>query len=142
MLAQNFLRYDGADAVPGQIHGYLSSNFKELRNLDKHDLELRAKAKDRWYVADPGKAGDLEKLRERALLREFDDYRESAQRRLRVFRLEAVRAGFRRAWQQQDYGTIITVAQKIPDAVLQDDPKLLMWYDQAVTRMPETPATL
>ena len=142
LLAQNFLRYDGAGAVPGQIHGYLSSNFKELRNLDKHDLELRAKAKDRWYVADPGKAGDLEKLRERALLREFDDYRESAQRRLRVFRLEAVRAGFRRAWQQQDYGTIITVAQKIPDAVLQDDPKLLMWYDQAVTRMPETPATL
>ena len=142
LLAQNFLRYDGADAVPGQIHGYLSSNFKELRNLDKHDLELRAKAKDRWYVADPGKAGDLEKLRERALLREFDDYRESAQRRLRVFRLEAVRAGFRRAWQQQDYGTIITVAQKISDTVLQDDPKLLMWYDQAVTRMPETPAML
>ena len=142
LLAQNFLRYDGAGAVPGQIHGYLSSNFKELRNLDKHDLELRAKAKDRWYVADPGKAGDLEKLRERALLREFDDYRESAQRRLRVFRLEAVRAGFRRAWQQQDYGTIITVAQKISDTVLQHDPKLLMWYDQAVTRMPETPAAL
>ena len=48
--------------------------------------------------------------------------------------LEAVRAGFRRAWQRQDYATIITVAQKIPDAVLQEDPKLLMWYDQAVTR--------
>ena len=90
-------------------------------------------------VPDPGKAGDLEKLREGALLKEFDDYRESAQRRLR---LEAVRAGFRRAWQRHDYGTIITVAQKIPDAVLQDDPKLLMWYDQAVTRMPETPAAL
>ena len=142
LLAQNFLRYDGADAVPGQIHGYLSSNFKELRNLDKHDVELRAKAKDRCYVPDPGKAGDLEKLRERALLKEFDDYRESTQRRLRVFRLEAVGAGFRRAWQRQDYATIITVAQKIPDAVLQDDPKLLMWYDQAVTRMPETPAML
>ena len=141
LLAQNFLRYDGADAVPSQIHGYLSSNFKELRNLDKHDIELRAKAKDRWYVPDPGKAGDLEKLRERALLKEFDDYRESGQRRLRVFRLEAVRAGFRRAWQQQDYATIITVARKIPDAVLQEDPKLLMWYDQAVTRSPETRIT-
>ena len=142
LLAQNFLRYDGTDTVPGQIHSYLSSNFKELRKLDKHDLELRAKAKDRWYVPDPGKAGDLEKLRERALLKEFDDYHESGQRRLRVFRLEAVRAGFRRAWQRRDYPTIITVAQKIPDAVLHDDPKLLMWYDQAVTRMPETPAML
>ena len=142
LLAQNFLRYEGADAVPSQIHGYLSSNFKELRNRDKHDIELRARAKDRWYVPDPGKAGDLEKLRERALLKEFDDYRESGQRRLRVFRLEAVRAGFRRAWQQQDYATIIAVAQKIPDAVLQEDPKLLMWYDQAVTRSPETRTTL
>ena len=138
LLAQNFLRYDGAAAVPSQIHGYLSSNFKELRNRDKHDIELRDRAKARWYVPDPGKAGDLEKLRERSLLKEFDDYRESGQRRLRVFRLEAVRAGFRRAWQQQDYATIIAVAQKIPDAVLQKDPKLLMWYDQAVTRSPET----
>ena len=142
LLAQNFLRYDGADAVPSQIHGYLSSNVKDLRNRDKHDIELRARAKDRWYVPDPGKAGDLEKLRERALLKEFDDYRESGQRRLRVFRLEAVRVGFRRAWQQQDYATIIAVAQKIPDAVLQEDPKLLMWYDQAVTRSPETRTTL
>ena len=134
LLAQNFLRYDGAGDVPGQIHSYLSTNFKELRNLEKDDAALRAKARDRWYVPDPRKAGDLEKLRERALLREFDDYRDSVERRLRVFRLEAVRAGFRRAWQRQDYATIITVAQKVPDAVLQEDPKLLMWYDQALTR--------
>ena len=141
LLAQNFLRYDGAGDVPGQIHGYLSTNFKELRNLDKDDAALRAKARDRWYVPDPRNAGDLEKLRERALLREFDDYRDSAERRLRVFRLEAVRAGFRRAWQRQDYATIIAVAQKIPDAVLQEDPKLLMWYDQALTRSPESRTT-
>ena len=141
LLAQNFLRYDGTGDVPGQIHGYLSTNFKELRNLDKDDSALRAKARDRWYVPDPRKAGDLEQLRERALLREFDDYRDSAQRRLRVFRLEAVRVGFRRAWQRQDYATIIAVAQKIPDMVLQEDPKLLMWYDQAVTRSPEVRAT-
>ena len=134
LLAQNFLRYDGAGEVPAQIHGYLSSNFKELRNRDKHDLELRRKARDRWYVPDPRKAGDLEKLRERALLKEFDEYRESAQRTLKVFRLEAVRAGFRRAWQTRDYGAIVAVAGKIPDAVLHEDPKLLMWYDQALTR--------
>jgi DNA modification methylase len=134
MLQENFLRYDGASEVPSQIHSYLSTNFRELRNLAKDDPALKAKAKDRWYVPDPNKAGDLEKLRDRALMREFRDYRESKQKRLKVFRLEAVRAGFRKAWQEADYGTIIAVAEKIPENVLQEDPKLLMWYDQAVTR--------
>ena len=138
LLEQNFLRYDAKGEVPNQIHSYLSTNFKELRNLPKDDESLRAKGKDRWYVPDPNRAGDLEKLRERALLREFDDYRQSSQRRLKVFRLEAVRAGFKKAWQERDYATIITVARKIPENVLQEDPKLLMWYDQAVTRASET----
>ena len=137
LLEQNFLRYDGAGEVPSQIHSYLSSNFRELRNLPKDDERLRAKAKDRWYVPDPNKAGDLEKLRERALLREFEEYRASKQKRLRVFRLEAVRAGFKKAWQERDYITIIDVARKIPENVLQEDPKILMWYDQAVTRSGE-----
>jgi len=135
LLEQNFLRYDGKGEVPSQIHSYLSSNFKELRNLPKDDERLRAKAKNRWYVPDPNKAGDLEKLRERSLLKEFEEYRTSSQKRLKVFRLEAVRAGFKKAWQERDYATIITVARKIPENVLQEDPKLLMWYDQAVTRM-------
>ena len=50
MLEQNFLRYDGQDDVPSQIHSYLSSNFKELRNLPKSDPVLRAKGKDRKSV--------------------------------------------------------------------------------------------
>ncbi len=137
LLEQNFLRYDGKGEVPSQIHSYLSSNFKELRNLAKDDSALKAKAKDRWYVPDPNKAGDLEKLRERALMREFEEYRESKQKRLKVFRLEAVRAGFKKAWQERDYDTIIAVARKIPEKILQEDPKLLMWYDQALTRSGE-----
>ncbi len=137
LLEQNFLRYDGKGPVPEQIHAYLSSNWKDMRNLPKDDPALRAKAKDRWYVPDPNKAGDLEKLRERTLLREFEEYRESKQKRLKVFRLEAVRAGFKKAWQERDYQIIIDVAKKIPDNILQEDPKLLMWYDQALTRSGE-----
>jgi len=135
LLEQNFLRYDSRGEVPSQIHSYLSTNFKDLRNLPKNDENLRVKGKDRWYVPDPNKAGDLEKLRERSLLKEFEDYRTSSQKHLKVFRLEAVRAGFKKAWQERDYTTIIAVARKIPENVLQEDPKLLMWYDQAVTRM-------
>ena len=133
-LKQNFLCYDGKGEVPSQIHAYLSGHFKELRNLPKDAFILRAKAEDRWYVPDPRKAGDLDELRTRGLLREFDEYRDSAERRLKLFRLEAVRAGFRRAWQARDYATIVDVAGKIPEDVLQEDAKLLMWYDQALTR--------
>ncbi|MEX0599661.1 MAG: DNA methyltransferase [Rhodothermales bacterium] len=136
ILEENFLRYDGKGEVPSQIHSYLSSNFKDLRSLEKDDPALQAKAKDRWYPPDPRKAGDLEQLRERSLLREFEEYR-TAKKKLKVFRLEAVRAGFKRAWQDRDYATIIAVAEKIPERVLQEDPKLLMWYDQAVTRSGE-----
>ena len=162
LLEQNFLRYDGTGDVPSQIHSYMSTNFKELRNLPKDGPALRLKAKDRWYVPDPNKTGDLEKVRERALLREFWEYlppgygpsRSSSQeaflpgvkpkadpiprgRKIRVFRMEAVRAGFKHCWQNRDYRTIIAVAQRIPENVLQEDPKLLMWYDQAVTRTGE-----
>lgn len=139
LLEQSFLRYDGKGEVPSQIHSYLSTNFKDLRNLPKDDDALRAKAKDRWYVPDPNKAGDLEKLREKALLKEFADYVVLAarERRLKVFRSEAVHAGFKKAWQERDYATIIAVARKIPDAILQEDAKLTMWYDQALTRSGE-----
>ena len=137
MLDQNFLYYGGAGEVPSQIHAYLSTNFKELRGLPKDHPALRAKARGRWYVPDPNKAADVEMRRTRILLREFDEYRQSPQRRLKLFRLEAVRAGFFKAYQDRDYETIIAVAEKIPETILQEDQKLLLWYDQAQTRTGE-----
>jgi hypothetical protein len=123
--------------VPEQIHAYLSKNWKELRNLPKDDPALATKARDRWYVPDPKKQGDLEKLREKALLREFEEIRQRKKKftARERFRNEAVRVGFKKAWQEKDYATIIHVAEKIPNRILEEDPKLLMWYDQAVTRM-------
>lgn len=134
LLEENFLRYDGTGDVPSQIHTYLSTNFKPMRGLTKDSPSLRIKAEDRWYVADPAKTGDLEKLRERALLREFEEYREAKQKKLKVFRVEAIRAGFRRGWQQNDYQMILDVAEKIPEDVLQEDSMLLMWYTNSLTR--------
>lgn len=137
LLEQNFLNYDGKGSVPEQVHSYLSTNWKEMRNLAKDDPTLIAKAKDRWFVADPNKIGDLEKLRERALLKEFEEYkqRKNKFKNSDKFRLEAIRAGFKKAWQERDYAVIIAVADKLPTSVLEEDPKLLMWYDQAVTRV-------
>ena len=135
LLEQSFLHYDGRGPVPSQIHSYLSTNYKDLRNLDKDDPRLVAKARDRWYVPDPGKQAEREAIRERALLREFDEYKASTQRKLKVFRTEAVRVGFKACWQERDYRTIIKIAEKLPEAVLQEDEKLLMYYDNALTRL-------
>ncbi|MDD3535032.1 MAG: DNA methyltransferase [Candidatus Cloacimonetes bacterium] len=159
ILEENFLRYDGIAEVPSQIHTYLSTNWKDLRKLLKNDPELKTKAKDRWYVPDPNKSADLEQMREKALLKEFwtylpKDYSPKKQndlqieipdlpkagtmpfsgKRYKVIRAEAVRAGFKLCWQNRDYETIILMAQRIPSSLLEEDPKLLMYYDQAITR--------
>jgi predicted RNA methylase len=134
LLEQNFLHYDGLDEVPSQIHRYLSTNFHDLRNLSKDAPALRAKARDRYYVPDPTKEADVQKSREKALLREFGEYRTSNQKKFRVFRLEAIRTGFRSAWQQNDYDSILDVAEKIPEDVLQEDAMLLMWYTNSLIR--------
>ena len=139
MLAHNFLRYEGVGPIPEPIWAWMqkSAILRELmkgQDRENPSADLREEAKDRWYMPDPSRAQDLEKLRERALLKEFEEYKAFKGRQLKLFRLEAVRTGFKKAWQERDYQTIIDVAEKIPEEVLQEDPKLLMWYDQALTR--------
>jgi len=142
LLRENFLHYDGMGEVPAPVHSYLSSNLK-LRNLDKSHPELREAGRDRWYVPSVHRQGDLEQLRIRALLREFEEYKQSTQRKIKQFRTEAVRAGFKAAYDARDYRTIVEVAAKLPDEVVQEDEKLLMYLDVAMMRYDaEQPSTL
>ena len=160
LLDQNFLCYDGTGEVPSQIHGYLSSQFKELRNLPKDHAQLKAKAKNRWYVPDPRKNVDVETLRNKRLLEEFWSYLPEGYtppaltankgqtlpgftvprpkipkgKKLKELRTEAVRVGFKHCYQQKDYTTILVVAEMIPESVLNEDEQLQMIYDTAVTR--------
>lgn len=160
LLDQNFLCYDGIGEVPSQIHSYLSTQFKELRNLPKDHAQLKAKAKNRWFVPDPKKNVDVETLRNKRLLEEFWSYLPEGYtppalssdkgqalpglvvprpkvpkgKKLKELRTEAVRVGFKHCYQQKDYTTILVVAEMIPDSVLNEDEQLQMIYDTAVTR--------
>jgi predicted RNA methylase len=135
LLDQNFLKYDGDGDVPAQIHTYLSSNWKEMRSLKKNNPVLIEKARNRWYVPDPNKQQDVEKRREKALLREFEHYREHKGRKLKAVRLEVMRVGFKNAWAAKDYGTIVEVAKKVPEDAWQEDERLLMYHSMAQTRL-------
>jgi DNA modification methylase len=89
-----------------------------------------------WRVPDPKKEADLEHLRNRALVKEFQQLVES-KGKLKVVRSEAIRAGFKDCWQRQDYTTITQMAKRIPNAVIQEDSALLMYLDNAQMRTGE-----
>ena len=135
LLEQNFLRYEGTGPVPSQIHGYLRNAYRDMRGLDEDDDRLRQRAIDRWYVPNPARMGDLEKVRNRALLREFDEYRASTKKLIRQLRTEAVRAGFKDCHDRGDFQTILDVGAKLPPNVLGEDEKLVMYHDVAATRL-------
>ncbi|BAY42154.1 hypothetical protein NIES2111_65500 (plasmid) [Nostoc sp. NIES-2111] len=151
LLEQNFLRYEGKGTIPKQIVSWLKQSSihrdkihqieeslaPDAVGLETDDPVLIIAAKDKWYVPDPNQAIDLEKLRLKSLLREFEEYHQSKQKKLKVFRLEAVRAGFKKAWQERNYQIIVDVAKKIPENVLQEDQKLIMLYDNAFNRLEE-----
>jgi hypothetical protein len=134
---------DPASGGEPKTQGDLTNDFNRAMNRAKHEqlLELIELLKQnfledengKWYVPDHNKASDLEKVRQRSLLKEFNEYANTAGR-LRMFRTAAVRAGFADCFKRQDYSTIVTVAERLPEDVLREDPDLLMYYDSALLR--------
>jgi DNA modification methylase len=88
----------------------------------------------KWTVPDPKKAEHLEQLRTRELLRVFESYT-SGTGTLARFRGDAIAAGFKRAWDQQEYATIARVGARIPREVLVDMPGPLAYLRNAQTRL-------
>jgi len=87
----------------------------------------------KWRIPDPHAESDLEQLRFRMLLKEFEQYRQQSGK-LSVVRSEALRAGFKDCWQKQDFEAIVEMARRVPDATIQDDQSLLMYLDNALMR--------
>lgn len=92
----------------------------------------------KWYVPDVENIIDLEKLRTKRLLKEFDVYKEQALKpkgKLTEVRVEALRAGFKYCYQQNDFKMIIAIGDKIPNDLLMEDEILLQYYDIATYKV-------
>jgi len=87
----------------------------------------------RWRVADPTSERDLLEIRQRALLTTYGDYLNSRGKLARV-RADVLAAGFADAWSGRRYDEIIAVAERLPDSIVQEDVRLLMYYDNALLR--------
>lgn len=88
----------------------------------------------KWYVPDVTKAADVIKLREKKLLKEFEGYL-SSKGKLKLFRTEAIRVGFAKLWTDKNYKLIVETADRLPESVIQEDDKLLMYYDISLGRI-------
>ena len=90
--------------------------------------------KGRWYIPDVTKEGDVAKLREKKLWKEFEGYLNS-KGKLKSFRSEAIRVGFSRLWKDKNYQAIVAIAERLPESTIQEDPNLLMYYDISLGRV-------
>lgn len=115
-----------------ELHQLRSEKMPELMDLLKENFLQDEHGK--WYVPDITKAGDVAKLREKSLLKEFESYLQS-KGKLKVYRSEAIRAGFSKLWKEKDYKNIVAVAERLPEQVVQEDPNLLMYYDISLSRL-------
>ena len=90
-----------------------------------------------WHVPNLEKQIDLEKLKHKSLMKEFNLYKEMAQKpraRIKEVRVEALREGFKQCFKDKDFATILQLGDKIPQNILTEDEVLLQYYDIAQMR--------
>lgn len=128
-----------------QTYAQLQPKFmQEVKAIDKYEAmpELQTILEEnflqdengRWYIPDITKEGDVAKLREKNLWKEFEGYMNS-NGKLKLFRSEAIRVGFSRLWKEKNYQAIINVAERLPEQTIQEDANLLMYYDISLGRV-------
>lgn len=112
------------DQIPG-LNVLLEENF--IQNED-----------GTWRLANIEDDVDLEKLRTKALLKEFKLYLEVCRKprgKLKDVRVEAVRAGFKQCYSDKNFADIILVGDRIPQNLLTEDEILLQYYDIASSKV-------
>lgn len=112
------------DQIPG-LDVLLEENF--IQNPD-----------GTWRMPNVDDDVDLEKLRTKALLKEFKIYLEICRKprgKLKDVRVEAVRAGFKQCYSDKNFADIILVGDRIPQNLLTEDEILLQYYDIASSKV-------
>ena len=128
-----------------QTYAELQPKFmQEVKSVDRYedmpelsvmlDENFIQDDKGRWYIPDRTKEGDVAKLREKNLWKEFESYMNS-KGKLKLFRSEAIRVGFSRLWKDKKYQAIVDMAERLPEQTIQEDDKLLMYYDISLSRV-------
>ena len=128
-----------------QTYAELQPKFmQEVKKVDRYEAmpewsvlleeNFLQDEKGRWYIPDITKEGDVAKLREKKLWKEFEGYMNS-KGKLKLFRSEAIRVGFSRLWKDKNYQAIVDIAERLPEQTIQEDANLLMYYDISLSRV-------
>ena len=128
-----------------QTYAELQPKFmQEVKAVDKYEsmpeLQILLEEnflqdeKGRWYIPDVRKEGDVSKLREKKLWKEFEGYLAS-KGKLKLFRSEAIRVGFAKLWKDKNYQAIVDMAERLPEKIVQEDSNILMYYDISLSRV-------
>jgi hypothetical protein len=94
--------------------------------------------KGRWFVPDMENETQLERVRIKRLLKQFETYKTEAYKpkgKIKEARVEALRAGFKQCYQDKDFKTIVQIGDRIPNNLLMEDEVLLQFYDIASSRV-------
>lgn len=129
-------RQSYSDIQPKYLQELHQAKFEQMPELLDMLKENFLKDDDgKWYVPDLSDKADLEKLRRKRLLKDFYDIYAKGTGRIKNARTEAIRVGFDECWRERNYSLIVKVGDRLPETVLQEDPALLMYYDNAANRM-------
>lgn len=111
-------------------------NLPEMRTILEENFLKDDQGK--WYIPDPESEADLEKLRNKRLLKQFEVYKTEAanpKAKIKEVRVESLRAGFKQCYQDKDFKTIVIIGDRIPNNLLMEDEVLLQFYDIASSRI-------
>jgi len=125
-----------SDIQPKYLQELHQAKFEQMPELlDMLKENFLQDDDGKWYVPNLSDKADLEKLRRKRLLKDFFDIYANGTGRIKNARTEAIRVGFDECWKDRNYSLIVKVGDRLPDTVLQEDPALLMYYDNAANRM-------
>jgi hypothetical protein len=111
-------------------------NLPEMRTILEENFLKNENGQ--WYLPDPENEADLDKLRSKRLLKQFETYKTEAYKpkgKIKEARVESLRAGFKQCYQDKDFKTIVQIGDRIPNNLLMEDEVLLQFYDIASSRV-------